>query len=132
MFAEMLSGIRLGQLPDPTLLRGRCHAAITKKLAFVCLPPVYWETDPKRNPDTAHLFIAVLLLNEPDMLEILKGIILMEQAERGGISLDEFMRQSLTDLLEMAPDPQFKLLLREIVGAVGSRDDSVRTLLSSL
>ncbi len=132
MFTEMLAGLRLGQLPDFTLLRGRCHAAITKKLAFVRLPPVYWETDSKRNPDTGHLLIAVLLLNEPDMLEILKGIILMEQAEQGGLSLEEFMRQSLTDFLTMIPDPQFQLLIKELLAAAGSRDDSVRALLSSL
>jgi len=115
MFSEMIAGLRQGILPDPALLRGRCHAAVTKKLAFVRLPPVYWETDPKRNPDTSHLLWAVLLLHDSDMLEVVKGLILMEQAEREGLSLEEFMQQSLDGLFALAPDPQFQTLLKEQV-----------------
>lgn len=112
MFAEMIQRLSQGQLPDPALLRGRCHAAVTKKLAFVRLPPVYWESDPKRNPDTSHLLWAVLLLHDSDMLEVVKGIILMEQAEKEGLSLDEFMQQSLAELFALAPDSEFLTLLK--------------------
>ncbi len=111
MFSEMIAGLRGGNLPDLGPLRGRCHAAITKKLAFVRLPPVYWETDPKRNPDTRHLLWAILLLGDEDMLDILKGIILMEQAEREGIPLEAFMAQSLNALFDLAPDTHFRRLL---------------------
>jgi hypothetical protein len=115
MFSEMIATLRQGELPDPALLRGRCHAAVTKKLAFVRLPPVYWETDPKRNPDSSHLLWAVLLLHDSDMLDVVKGIILMEQAEREGLSLEEFTEQSLDTLFALAPDAQFQALLKEQV-----------------
>lgn len=115
MFSEMIGELKKGELPEPALLRGRCHAAVTKKLAFVRLPPVYWETDPKRNPDSSHLFWAVLLLHDSDMLEVVKGIILMEQAEREGLSLEEFMQQSLDGLFALAPDSQFRTLLKKQV-----------------
>ncbi len=119
MFSEMIAGLRCGILPEPGPLRGRCHAAITKKLAFVRLPPVYWETDPKRNPDTRHLLWAILLLRDEDMLDILKGIILMEQAERQGLSLEAFMAQSLSTLFDLAPEPHFRRLLEERLAGVG-------------
>ena len=115
MFAEMVSDLRRGKLPEVSLLRGRCHAAVTKKLAFVRLPPVYWESDPKRNPDTSHLLWAVLLLQDQEMLDVLKGIILMEQAEREGKSLSEFMEQSLAELFGLAPDQEFKAELEKQV-----------------
>lgn len=84
MFSEMVRDIEQGILPDVGLLRGRCHAAVTKKLALVRLPPAYWERDPKRNPDTGHLLWAILLLQDPDLLEVVKGVILIEQAEGKG------------------------------------------------
>ncbi len=115
MFSEMIAGLKAGTLPDLALLRGRCHAAVTKKLAFVRLPPVYWESDPKRNPDSSHLLWAVLLLHDLDMLEVVKGVILMEQAEREGLTLEEFVQPSLEELYALAPDPQFLVLLKGCV-----------------
>lgn len=115
MFAEMVNNLRKGKLPEVSLLRGRCHAAVTKKLAFVRLPPVYWENDPKRNPNTSHLLWAVLLLQDQESLEVVKGIILMEQAEREGKSLAEFMEQSLEELFDLAPDEEFRAELKKQV-----------------
>lgn len=115
MFSEMIAELRQGRLPELAPLRGRCHAAVTKKLAFVRLPPVYWETDPKRNPNTTHLLWAVLLVQDSDMLEVVKGIILMEQAEREGLALEVFMAQSLDALFALAPDTPFQILLKEHV-----------------
>ncbi len=118
MFSEMVSDIERGILPDLSLLRGRCHAAVTKKLALVRLPPAYWETDPKRNPDTRHLLWAVLLLHDPDLFEVIKGIVLMEQAEGQGVSAEDFLKSSLDELLALAPDVHFKELLQEQVAWV--------------
>jgi hypothetical protein len=120
MFSEMIADLEKGILPDPAPLRGRCHAAVTKKLAFVRLPPVYWESDPKRNPDSSHLLWATLLLQDSEMLEVVKGIILMEQAEREGLSLEEFMQHSLDALFALAPDGQFQTLLKERVSLAAS------------
>lgn len=113
MFAEMVEGLGRGELPDPAALRGRCHAGVTKKLAVITLPPTYWETDPKRNPDTMHLLWAVFLLHDEDLLEVMIGIILMEQAERDGLSAESFLQSSLDQLLLLAPDESFAGILRE-------------------
>ena len=113
MFAEIVSGLEEGRFPEIAALRGRCHAGVTKKLAFVQLPPVFWETDPKRNPDTMHLLWGVWLLHDADMLEIVKSIILMEQAEKEGLSLEEFSQKSMEALLALAPDTKFRALLKQ-------------------
>jgi len=115
MFAEIVSGLKEGTLPEVASLRGRCHAAVTKKLAFVQLPPVYWETDPKRNPDTKYLLWAVWLLHDTDMLGVVKGIILMEKAEKEGLSLEEFTQQSMNELFALAPDTAFLEVLKQQV-----------------
>lgn len=116
MFSEMIAGISQGILPDIGPLRGRCHAAITKKLAFIRLPPVYWETDPKRNPNSSHLLWAILLIQDMDMLNTLQGIVLMEQTERQGLSWEEFREQSLDDLFALAPDSRFRKVLSQQIG----------------
>jgi len=115
MFSEMVDDIRQGKLPDTAPLRGRFRAALTKKLALVSQPPTYWESDPKRNPNTEHLLWAVLLLHDPDLFEVVKGIILMEQAEREGLTAEEFLARALENLLNLAPDEQFQLVLKNRV-----------------
>ncbi|MBU0960841.1 MAG: hypothetical protein KKH60_04885 [Proteobacteria bacterium] len=122
MFSEMVRDIERGIFPDTGLLRGRCHAAVTKKLALIRLPPAYWEKDPKRNPDTRHLMWAILLLHDPDLFEVVKGIILMEQAEGEGISAEAFFKKGLDELLSLAPDHHFKeLLLKQVAWATEGR-----------
>lgn len=118
MFSEMVRDIEQGILPDVGLLRGRCHAAVTKKLALVRLPPAYWERDPKRNPDTGHLLWAILLLQDPDLLEVVKGVILIEQAEGEGLSAEDFITSSLDELLALAPNLHFTTLLQKQIAWV--------------
>lgn len=113
MFSEMVDGLKHGVLPDPALLHGRCRAALTKKLAIVSQPPTYWIDDSKRNPDTEHLLWAALLLQDPDLLDVVIGIILMEQAESDGLSAEEFMQESVTHLLALAPCKSFADQLRQ-------------------
>ncbi len=115
MFSEMVDDIRRGKLPDTVPLRGRFRAALTKKLALVSQPPTYWENDPKRNPNTEHLLWAVLLLHDPDLFEVVKGIILMEQAEREGLTAEEFSGRAMENLLSLAPDEQFRRVLQKQV-----------------
>lgn len=107
MFSEMVDGLKHGVMPDSALLQGRCRAALAKKLAIVAQPPTYWIEDSKRNPDTEHLLWAVLLLQDADLLDIVIGIILMEQAESEGMSAEAFMEQSVTHLLAQAPYKSF-------------------------
>ena len=125
MFSGMVADLERGVLPDIGLLRGRCHAAVTKKLAVVRLPPAYWEKDPKRNPDTRHLLWAVLLVQESDLFEVIKGIILMEQAEGEGLSAEDYFQKGLSELLALAPDHRFQELLRNQVAWVegGNRSE---------
>lgn len=107
MFSEMIDGLKQGVLPDSALLQGRCRAALAKKLAIVSQPPTYWIVDSKRNPDTEHLLWAVLLLQDSDLLDVVIGIILMEQAESEGLSAEDFMQQSVARLLALAPYKSF-------------------------
>lgn len=108
MFTEMIDGLKKGVMPDPALLAGRCRAALSKKLAIVAQPPTYWIQDPKRNPETEHLLWAILLLRDPDLLDVIIGIILMEQEESGGLSAEQFMQQSMGRLLVLAPTESFR------------------------
>ncbi len=100
-------------MPDLNPLKGRCRAALSKKLAIVSQPPTYWIEDPKRNPITEQLLWAVLLTGDSDLLDIIIGIILMEQEETDGMSVEAFMRQSVTHLLALAPDESFFKQLRQ-------------------
>jgi hypothetical protein len=113
MFSEMVEGLKCGVMPDLNPLKGRCRAALSKKLAIVSQPPTYWIEDPKRNPITEQLLWAVLLTGDSDLLDIIIGIILMEQEETDGMSVEAFMRQSVTRLLALAPDESFFKQLRQ-------------------
>ncbi len=112
MFTEMINTLKRGILPDPAPLAGRCRAALSKKLALVSQPPTYWINDPKRNPVTEHLLWAILLLGDSDLLDVVIGIILMEQEETEGLSAEKFMQQSINHLLELAPDKTFRQQLK--------------------
>jgi len=113
MFSEMVESLKLGVLPDINLLKGRCRAALSKKLAIVSQPPTYWIDDPKRNPLTEQLLWAILLTGDSDLLDIMIGIILMEQEELDGMSVESFMQQSITHLLALAPNDSFLKQLRQ-------------------
>jgi hypothetical protein len=113
MFSEMIEDLKHGILPDTVPLKGRCRAALSKKLAIVSQPPTYWIDDPKRNPLTEHLLWAILLTGDADLLDIVIGIVLMEQEELDGMSVESFMQQSIARLLALAPDEKFLEQLRQ-------------------
>ena len=112
MFSEMVAELQRGVMPDPEPLKGRCRAALSKKLAIVSQPPTYWIDDPKRNPLTEHLLWAILLTGDPDLLDVIIGIVLMEQEELDGMSVEAFMQQSISRLLALAPNEEFLKQLR--------------------
>jgi hypothetical protein len=107
MFSEMITGLQCGVMPDLGPLKGRCRAALSKKLAIVSQPPTYWIDDPKRNPLTEHLLWAILLTGDTDLLDVIIGIVLMEQEELGGMEVESFIQQSVSNLLALAPDEKF-------------------------
>jgi len=113
MFFDMIEGLKKGVMPEPAPLGGRCRAALSKKLALISQPPAYWIDDPKRNPVTEHLLWAILLLRDPDFLDVIVGIILMEQAESDGLSAEEFMQKSVEQLLALAPYTSFREQLKQ-------------------
>jgi len=116
MFSEMLNELQRGIVPDLQPLQGRCRAALSKKLAIVSQPPTYWIEDPKRNPLTEHLLWAILLTGNSELLDIIIGIIMMEQEELQGISVETFMRESIARLLDLAPDEAFREYLKKESG----------------
>ncbi len=113
MFSEMVEGLKCAVMPDLSPLKGRCRAALSKKLAIVSQPPTYWIEDPKRNPITEQLLWAILLTGDSDLLDIIIGIILMEQEETDGMSVEAFIQQSVTHLLALAPNESFLKQLRQ-------------------
>jgi len=115
----MLNELQLGILPDMQPLQGRCRAALSKKLAIVSQPKTYWIDDPKRNPLTEHLLWAILLTGNPDLLDVIIGIIVMEQEELEGIAVETFMRESIAHLLALAPDEDFREYLKKESGLAG-------------
>ncbi len=107
MFSEMIEGLRCGVIPDLGPLKGRCRAALSKKLALVSQPPTYWIDDPKRNPLTEHLLWAILLTGDTDLLDVIIGIVIMEQEELDGMAVEAYMQQSVSRLLALAPTEMF-------------------------
>ncbi len=107
MFSEMIEGLRRGVIPDLGPLKGRCRAALSKKLALVSQPPTYWIDDPKRNPLTEHLLWAILLTGDTDLLDVIIGIVIMEQEELDGMAVEAYMQQSVSRLLALAPNETF-------------------------
>ncbi len=113
MFTEMVKTLAAGHLPDLSLLRGRLHAAMVKKLALVQQPPTYWETDPKRNPKVEHLFWGAVLLEDQEMLDTVKTIILVEMSEGKRHNPDTFVDTTLSGLLSLSSDQNLMFLLQE-------------------
>ncbi|MEN8188474.1 MAG: hypothetical protein ABFS19_01410 [Thermodesulfobacteriota bacterium] len=108
MFSEMVRGLEHGRLPDILSLRGRLHAALIKKLALVQQPPTYWESDPKRNPVTEHLFWAAILVEDQESLNTVKSIVLVEAEVGGRHQLSSFVDSTLKSLLSVSDNPQIR------------------------
>ena len=107
MFSEMVDGLKKGVMPDVGPLKGMCRAALSKKLAIVSQPPSYWIEDPKRNPLTEQLLWAVLLTGDRDLLDIIIGIVIMEQEEQEGVAVEKYLERSIAKLLDLAPTDSF-------------------------
>lgn len=118
MFSDMVEGLQQGVIPETGPLKGRCRAALSKKLAIVSQPPTYWIDDPKRNPVTEHLLWAILLTEDPDLLDIIIGIVIMEQEELEGIPVERYIEQSLQNLLALSPSEVFRQELEEKTAVV--------------
>ncbi len=108
-----------GKLPDIASLKGRCRAALTKKLAIVSQPPTYWIDDSKRNPVTEHLLWAILLVGDPDLFDVIVGIILMEQEEQGKNGVESYIQTGIADLLALAPSVHFRATLQAELALAG-------------
>lgn len=118
MFTDMVEGLQQGIIPEVGPLKGRCRAALSKKLAIVSQPPTYWIDDPKRNPLTEHLLWAILLTEDPDLLDVMIGIVIMEQEELERIPVERYLNKSLKNLLALAPDNAFRQQLKEKTATV--------------
>ena len=112
MFTDMVEGLQQGVFPEIGPLKGRCRAALSKKLAIVSQPPTYWIDDPKRNPVTEHLLWAILLTEDPDLLDVIIGIVIMEQEELERVPAERYLEQSLQNLLALAPNDAFRQELK--------------------
>ncbi len=101
--------------------------AVTKKLGVLKQPYLFWQSDHKINPSAAHLLWAAILLEDPDAVQMVKGIITTEMSEgvaagagKGSSkdianAVDTYVASLVEEFLGFGPDESFrKELVRRV------------------
>jgi hypothetical protein len=105
MFSQLFTDLEQGVVPDFALLQRRFDLALTKKLAVVKLPPVFWMQDSKINPRADHLLQVALLLTDRERAAMAVSVLAVELAEqKHGLSLDLAVENITMGLLRAVPD----------------------------
>ncbi|WP_456388611.1 hypothetical protein [Desulfolithobacter sp.] len=114
MFDDMLAGLEQGRWPDLDILVRRFDVAMTKKLGVVRLPPAFWMSDPKINPDTDHLVWASFVLGDRKRCDLaLSALAVEEQACKGtDFDMGDILYRLLSRLLCLVADQSLKQRLR--------------------
>ncbi len=114
MSDEIISQLSRGQLPDKARLRGWFQAALTKKLAVITLPPAFWESDPKRNPDAVHLLWAAVLLDDLEGYKTVQTIMMVEKVEQHRHnSVPSRIEKGIKNLLMLVSSEEIRKSLEE-------------------
>lgn len=120
MFAQMISDLKNGSLPDTTLLRKRFDAALVKKIGVIRTPYPFWPTDTKINPSAKHLLWAAVLLDDQENFRMVEAIISSELEEKQKAKGQTYSNHDLAsktaqllhtyihDLIELAPTEIFR------------------------
>lgn len=126
MFAQIISEIKRGRLPDNNLLRKRFDAALVKKMGVIKTPYSFWPTDSKINPPAKQLLWAAVLLQDWENFRVVEAIISSELEEKQRASgmyenlqnlqtkTDRLMKEYLVEFTELAPDSSLKQKLTEL------------------
>ena len=129
MFDEMLAGLGQGRWPDLDMLVRRFDVAMTKKLGVVRLPPAFWMSDPKINPNTNHLVWASFVLGDRQRCDLaLSALAVEEQVRRAtDFDLDDALHRLLAELLALVPDTALgQRLLANVVRMYPDRKDPLQ------
>ena len=130
MFAEMVSGLKSGILPQNDLLRKRFDRALTKKLGVIKTPYSFWSSDKKINPSAKELLWAAVLLDDKENYRIMEAVITSEleekQKARGlHCSIDALsnkakllIHDNITEFLDLAPSETFRKILQQKLQAL--------------
>jgi hypothetical protein len=112
MFRQMINKLRQGERPSPDLLFSLLKVALVKKQGVLQQPPLCWSNDSKINPDVGHLLWAAVMLGSQDEIITAAGLMVAEHLAKPGMNSagggGEIVTASLSELLDLAPTPEFR------------------------
>lgn len=127
MFAQMVSDLKNGILPETDALRKRFDAALIKKMGVIRTPYSFWPGDTKINPPAKQLLWAAILLQDRENFKIVEAIITSELEEKQKVKghtetipsltvkVDQLLQQYLNEFIELASNRTFKNKLQQLV-----------------
>lgn len=127
MFAQMVSDLKNGILPETNALRKRFDAALIKKMGVIRTPYSFWPGDTKINPPAKQLLWVAILLQDSENFKIVEAIITSELEEKQKVKghtetipsltvkVDQLLQQYLNEFIELASDRTFKNKLQQLV-----------------
>ncbi len=137
MFAQMVSGLKRGILPDNVLLGKRFEAALVKKMGVIRTPYSFWPADTKINPPVKQLLWAAILLQDKENFCIIEAVISSELEEKLRakgqpvkiLTLDakvqELLQDYIHEFMEFAPNNTFRASLkRRVENLIPDQQDS--------
>ena len=116
MFAQMVSTLKNGALPEMNLLRKRFDAALVKKMGVIRTPCSFWPSDTKINPPAKHLLWAAILLQDAENFKVVSAIISTELEEKQrakgqpqsiqalSAKVQQLLQEYIREFVELAPD----------------------------
>ena len=115
MFSKMIGLMRRGELPHSEELKTILKAAMVKKTGVMQQPRPCWSNDPKINPDAGHMLWAAILLGDQGLISMATAMLFVEQGNELDVltpeKAAELLREKSSDLLALAPTPEFKCIL---------------------
>jgi hypothetical protein len=124
MFAQMVSTLKAGALPEMNLLRKRFDAALVKKMGVIRTPCSFWTADTKINPPAKQLLWAAILLRDAENFSVVEAIISTELEEKQrakgqphsiqalSVKVQQLLQEYIREFVELAPDETFRENLR--------------------
>lgn len=123
----MIITLTAGEIPDKKELARRLTAALTKKMAILRQPYLFWPADPKINPLARHLLWAAFILEDSENFTMAGDILLEEKIQSGvgGKSTAEspenlkekLINEGLAELLQISKNDSLNNQLRAKIAA---------------
>lgn len=125
MFAQMVSTLKNGALPEMNLLRKRFDAALVKKMGVIRTPCSFWPSDTKINPPAKYLLWAAILLQDSENFSVVAAVISTELEEKQrakgqpqsiqalAAMVQQLLQEYIREFVELAPDEECRENLRQ-------------------